>query len=133
MRWTRKLIKHLGERNKVGIKKSFHNFLVGSRLAHGVAETKLRIDRGSGWANWVKNILLMSASIKLLLPISDFWAIMLVPIGLLTFWVMGHLDLRYLKWYQTESKIQTKKYNPYFNRQMRGIRKVIREELKKNG
>lgn len=77
-------------------------------------EAKIRIDRGNALVYWVRNLIIIVAAIKYLF---NFSLPILVLSGLcviISFYVIGWIDLNFLKINQREQQLVTEKYNYYF-------------------
>ena len=87
--------------------KSFKNF---------IADTKIILSRGQSWFYEVRNAVVMSAAISLVLKTSVIFSVILTIILLFLFYLVGLLDLRKFRIYQTENELNTSKYNPHLNK-----------------
>lgn len=77
------------------------------------AEWRIHVGIGQGHFYDIKNALLMGASLAVILRLSSVYAIGL-SVGLyLGFFVVGYIDIHYLKLMQCMAVKGTKKYNPH--------------------
>ena len=90
-----------------------------SKIINRLAEFKIRIDRGNALLYWIKNILIMVAGIKLIIPSTPlFVSIFLIPALIIIVYFVGWLDLNRFKLFQREAELGTGKYNPYFKKKL---------------
>jgi len=94
-----------------------------SKLLERVAEVKIRLDRGNSIIYWVKNIMILMASIKIILEISSTTTLMLCVFAVIMIFLIGWLDINYIKLFQKEQELTTGKYNPFFRKRL-GVQKV---------
>lgn len=88
-----------------------------------LTEIKLRLDRGNSLIYWFKNIFIGVAAVKVIFNIEDYWILgMLTLLAVIIVFVVGHMDLRYVKLMQKEQELMTGKYNPYFKRKLGRMR-----------
>jgi len=87
-----------------------------SKLVSKLAEIKIRLSIGQGWFYELRNALLISASLKILLNLSVVIAGGATLLVLLTFWLVGVIDIRFLKLFQRIQELTTSKYNPHLNK-----------------
>lgn len=88
-----------------------------ARLTNLLAEIKIRFDRGNALIYWIRTIFIGIIGIKLFIPDLSFLgtAILGVVISVLIF-IVGLIDIHYLKLYQTEANLNYTKYNPWAQR-----------------
>ena len=84
------------------------------------AEVRIRTTRGQALFNEIKNAVLISASLKVILALNTLTAILLALVCLVGFYVAGSVDLDWFGLLQAEAKLSTSKYNPH----LRDIAKV---------
>ena len=85
-------------------------------IAEIMAELRLRMHRGMGYIYETKSAVLMGVSVGILFDISAF-TIGIITIGcLIGFYILGYIDVKYLRWMQSEQKLSTSKYNPHLNK-----------------
>ena len=87
-----------------------------------IAEIRIKTTRGQGLFNEIKNALLISASIKVMLELTIFLSAILCLLVLIGFYIVGYIDLKYFKLYQTEALLNSSKYNP----QLKKIDRIVR-------
>jgi hypothetical protein len=81
------------------------------------AETKIRINRGNSLVGEIKNVIYISAGLKIIFQnISILTLAILSIVILFLFWFIGYLDLKYFKILQEEQRLTSQKYNPYFKK-----------------
>ena len=90
-----------------------------------IAEIKIRLSVGQGLFYEFRNAVLIGASLKVLFSLSVFSAVGLTILALISFFIAGHLDLTFFKLYQSVAKLSTGKYNPFFVK--------LSKDVKKNG
>lgn len=82
------------------------------------AKFKIRMERGNAHINWLKNVVLILAGIKFLFSswiyISGLALGTLTVLALCLIFLIGHIDIKYLKLLQEEQRLITEDYNPYF-------------------
>lgn len=83
-----------------------------------LVEIKLRLEVGTGWLYWPRNLIIIMAGIKYLINISGIWMLILGIMAIAGVYILGWMDLNFLKIYQIQQKLQTGKYNPYFVRKL---------------
>lgn len=77
---------------------------------------KIRLDRGNGLIVWGRNVLLIVAAIKYILTLNMPLTLIVGLAVLLLIYLLGVIDLDYLKLAQAEAEIMTREYNPYFTK-----------------
>jgi len=86
-------------------------------LIKQLAEHKIRLDRGNSLVSWGKNVLLLAASLKVILPLISYAALAgLVLLALIAIYMLGYIDIKFLKLFQKEQELTTSKYNPHLNK-----------------
>jgi len=84
-----------------------------SKVLDNVAEFKIRLSRGQGLMYEFRNAVLITAGLKVMLNLNTTQASLLALFVLAVFYVLGYIDLGYIKLYQKEQILQYKKYNPH--------------------
>ncbi len=87
-----------------------------SKLITKLAEMKIRLSIGQGWFYELRNAVLISASLKVLLDLSVLLAGGLTFLILMCFYLAGVFDIKFLKLYQKINELNTSKYNPHLNK-----------------
>ena len=78
-----------------------------------LAEIRIRLIRGLMLASEIRGAVLMAASIKIIFKTSTRLTVLLGCLSIVLFFIVGYLDLKYLKLYQKEAELNTGKYNPH--------------------
>jgi len=81
-----------------------------------LAEVKIRLSIGQQWFYELRNAVLIGAGLKVLLDLSLKNAIILTAFILMGFFVVGALDLDWLRLAQKMAELTTSKYNPHLNK-----------------
>ena len=82
---------------------------------------KIRMDRGNALIQWVKNIIIIVAGIKIIFEwLNTAELTILAILSLIMLYFIGWLDLEKIKLYPEEQSLITKEYNPH----LRNIAKI---------
>lgn len=81
-----------------------------------LAEQKIRLDRGNALVYWFRNIIILVAGIKIIIELSPSLSIIVGIIAIIVIYILGKLDIDWLKLYQKEQELNTSKYNPHLNK-----------------
>lgn len=93
------------------------------RIIGEVAEAKLKIARGQGLVYEIKNSILIAAGLKIIFEFNLAVTAVATILILISFYVIGYIDINKVKLFQAEAKISTGKYNPFFNNMNKKINK----------
>jgi hypothetical protein len=91
-------------------------FRMNKKLINKIAEIDIKLNRGLNLFSSVKNAIYIGTALKLLFNLTILNAIFMCIIAMFCFFIIGHLDLKYIKLYQKEASLNTSKYNPFLNR-----------------
>jgi hypothetical protein len=82
-----------------------------------IAEIKIRLDRGNSLVNWLKNIILIVAGLIIILSLKNYIYITILGfvVGIILY-MIGYIDLKYVRLMQKENELSTSKYNPHLNK-----------------
>ena len=81
-------------------------------LIDTLVNTRLKIERGQSWFNFLKTPAILAASLRIL-GLEITYTIVLSIILIWIFYIVGIIDRRYGIWLR-ENEIRTRDYNPYF-------------------
>ncbi len=87
-----------------------------SNLLNSVAELKIRLNRGQGLTYEFKAAATFGMAVKILFEVNLIQTIMITLGIFIAFFIVGVIDLKYLKLYQKEQELRTSKYNPHLNK-----------------
>ena len=89
-----------------------------------LADVKIKWDWGYSLVGWLKNIIIFTAGFKIIFPELNyaglFWLGFVCAVGI---YILGWFDIKYLHIYQRLQNLNTGKYNPYFVKLDKNIRK----------
>lgn len=89
-----------------------------------LAEIKLCFGNGSAYFSDFKYPLIIAGYISLKFPHLTIKFLVPATIGMLLFMIfLGWFDFNYIQLHQTEAKLSTEKYNPYFSELKREVGK----------
>ena len=81
-----------------------------------IAEIKIRLERGLGLFGSIKNAIYIGAGLKIIFNTNIGITLLLCFISLISFYIVGLIDLNKIKLMQKEQELMTSKYNPHLNK-----------------
>lgn len=88
----------------------------GTAIQNFLTEIKIRMDRGNVLLGWIRNIVLIVASLKYIITLNILTSF-IIAIGLfILFYIIGKIDLDYLKIFQLEQELLSSKYNSHLDK-----------------
>jgi ABC-type transporter Mla maintaining outer membrane lipid asymmetry permease subunit MlaE len=87
-----------------------------AKWVRDLAEFKLKMDRGKSLFSWIKNILLLTASIKVIIELTVLQTVILTIIAGAAFYFLGWFDLNRFGLFQVENDLTSNKYNPHLQK-----------------
>ena len=85
-------------------------------IVEKAAEILIRIGRGQSLVYDLRNAFLIAAALKVLLELSIVQAGILTILIMIGFFIIGWIDLKYVKLMQKTAELTTSKYNPHLNK-----------------
>ena len=99
------------------------------------AEMQIRIGTGQAWFLDFRYPVLLAIALKVYFPSATVFSMVLLVVAIMIMlFIIGWVDLKYIKLPQTTANLQTKKYNPYFEQLTKDLNKRnTSKKYKKDG
>lgn len=95
-----------------------------------IADIRIKISRGQGWFYDIRNAVLITAGLKVMLNLSTLTAGILAVLLMVGFFIIGWIDLKYWRVMQSEQQLNTERYNPHLKK-IAEIYKWVKEQKKR--